>query len=40
MINSDRFNNFVDNNNHPYISTMTYMIICEDKADTIRDDEF
>ena len=40
VINSDRSNDFVDNNNYPYISAMAYMIICEDEADIMGDNEF
>ena len=40
MINSDRSNDFVNNNNYSHISTMTYIITYEDKIDIIRDNEF
>ena len=40
MINSDKSNDFVNNNNYSYISTITYIIICEDEVDIMRDNEF
>ena len=40
MINSDKSNDFVDNNNYSYILAIAYIIIYEDKVDIIKDDEF
>lgn len=40
MANSDRPDDFVDNNNHSHISAMTHMVTCEDEADIMGDDEF
>ena len=40
VINSDRLDDFVNNNNHSYISTIAHIIIYEDKADIMRDDKF
>ena len=40
MINSDKLDDFVNNNNYSYISTITYIITYEDKINTIRDNEF
>ena len=40
MINSDRLNDFINNNNYSYISTIVYIITYKDKIDIIRDNEF
>ena len=40
MVNSDRSNDFMNNNNYSHILAITYIIIYEDKVDIMRDDKF